>query len=97
VDQRGQNPEPPALAQFALELLASPDWTESAAGDFFEKFERKHRRVTTKHGVFAAKLDYCWQVGRSAPGLLRIRFWHLAALAGIAKLFDALQKYWMAK
>lgn len=92
-----QDSKPPASAQYLLELLASPDWSEAAAGDFFEKYERKFHRVRTKHSVFLAKVDYWWQVLHSTPGLLRIRLRDLAALGGIAKLFDVLQKYWAAK
>lgn len=92
-----QESKPPTMAQYLLELLASPDWSEAASGDFFEKYDLKFRRVRTKHGVLAAKLDYWWQVVRSAPGLLRIRLRDLAALAGLAKVFDVLHKYWTVK
>lgn len=91
-----QASSPPALAEYLLELLASPEWSEAAAGDFFEKHHRKFCRVRDKHGALAAKADYWWQVVRSAPGLLRIRFRHLAALAGIAKVFAVIEK-WTAK
>lgn len=94
---RVQQSKAPASAQYLLELMASPDWSEAVSGDFFERYERKFYRVRTKHGILLAKIDYWWQVLRSAPGLLRIRFRDSAALAGIAKLFDVLQKYWAAK
>ena len=85
--------KPPASAQFILELLASPEWSDNAAGDFFERYQRKFKRVRSKHGVFAAKADYWWQVLRSTPGLLNIRFRNVAAVAAIAKLFETLYRF----
>lgn len=92
-----REPTPPSAAQYLLELLAPADWSEAAAGDFFERYEHKFRRVSTKHGVLLAKVDYWWQVLRSASGLLRIRFRDLAILGGLTKLVDVLREYWAAR
>jgi hypothetical protein len=92
-----RTPKPPALAEYCLELLASPEWSEAAAGDFFEMYERKFRRVRGRHGVIAAKFDYWWQVLRAAPGLLRIRISHLAVAGGLAKAVQVVEKYWTIK
>jgi hypothetical protein len=86
--------KPPALAEYLLELLASPELSESAAGDFFEKYNRKFKRVRAKHGVYKARLDYWWQVARSVPGLLRIRIRHFAIIGIAAKIFQITEKYW---
>jgi len=86
--------KPPVLAEYVLELLVSPEWGESVAGDFFEKFQRKFDRVNKKNGAFAAKFDYCWQVVRSAPGLLRLRFGWVVALSGLVEIFDVFSKHW---
>jgi hypothetical protein len=65
--------KPPFAAQYVLELLAPAHWGEAAAGDFFERYERKFRLVAGKYGVLLAQVDYWWQVLRSAPGLIQLR------------------------
>jgi hypothetical protein len=70
--EEDEMPKPPRIAQFLLELLAPVGWSEAVVGDFFELYERKFRRVAGKHGALLARVDYWWQVLRSAPGLLRI-------------------------
>jgi hypothetical protein len=83
-----QRSEPPVLAQYLLEHLAHAEWSKEAAGGFFERYQRKFNRVHNKHGLAAAKFDY-WQVLRSVPGLLRIRFIHLLMATGIAQSVKA--------
>jgi hypothetical protein len=96
-DSHGVYSDPPSAAQYLLELLAPADWSETAVGDLFELYERRFRRVSGKYGLFRAKVHYWVMVLRSAPGLLRIRSRHLAALAGIVKLLEVLRKHWVAR
>ena len=44
-------------------------------------------------GVRKANFYYWWQVIRSIPGMLSIRFRSLAMFGGLAKLYHELHKY----
>lgn len=85
---------PPGLPCFLLELLITPELSECVVGDLFEQHERKYRRVSSKFGAFAARVDFWWQVIRSVPRLLDLR---LRNVAVFAVLLEIIQKYWSTR
>lgn len=82
-------PHPLAKADYLLKLITPPGRNEEFAGDLFEEYQR----VLCKHGVRKANFYYWWQVIRSIPGMLNIRFRSLAMFGGLAKLYGELHKY----
>ena len=82
-------PHPPATADYLLALITPPGCSEEFTGDLFEKYQR----VVCTHGVPKANFYYRWQVIRSIPGMLNIKFRSLAIFGGLAKLYGELHKY----